>query len=51
MSVPQTPQASTLTSISPRPTSGTGTSSIRRMPGPLYTAARMDTNGDHNLTH
>src|SRR2546427_491755 len=33
MSVPQTPQASTLTSISPRATSGTGTSSIRRMPG------------------
>ena len=42
MSVPQMPQASTRTSISAGPTSGTGTSSTRRSPAPLHTAAIMD---------
>ena len=41
MSVPQMPQASTRTSISAGPASGTGTSSIRRSPAPRHTAAFM----------
>src|SRR5260221_1984160 len=41
MSVPQTPQAATLISTSPGPTSGTGTSSTRTTPLSRYTPARM----------
>ena len=49
MSVPQMPQASTRTSISAGPTGGTGTSSIRRSPAPLYTAAIMDKPGWYRI--
>src|SRR5262249_2554330 len=41
MSVPQTPQAATLISTSPSPTSGTGTSSTRTTPFSRNTPARM----------
>src|SRR6202012_18348 len=41
MSVPQIPQASTLTTICPGPGAGSGTCATRKLPGRSSTTARM----------